>query len=182
MPNCPHSLEIIHQDMRIEISHKASVLFLFTQVHGCAKWNKFIKFETSQIIQVSSSANNLFTTTRSALTLRFVSRQPSQVFSCPWGVTFTANMKKSRQWVILGKSRHAFHFMLFRTFFSFVLHLLTFVWVWDVFLSSTLDIEQSMASYRDQSSYKRPCCSLARSNLRLKILLWPTKVNKGMPL
>lgn len=117
MPNCPHSLEIIHQDMRIEISHKASVLFLFTQVHGCAKWNKFIKFETSQIIQVSSSANNLFTTTRSALTLRYGSRQPSQVFSCPWGVTFIANMKKSRQWVILGKSRHAFHFMLFRTFF-----------------------------------------------------------------
>ena len=166
MPNCPHSLEIIHQDMRVEISHKASVLFFFTKVHECAKW----------------SANNLFTTTRSALTLRFGSRQPSQVFSCPWGVTFIANMKKSRQWVILGKSRHAFHFMLFRTFFSFVLHLLTFVWVWDVFLSSTLDIEQSMASYRDQSSYKRPCCFLARSNLRLKILLWPTKVNKGMPL
>ena len=176
MPNCPHSLEIIHQDMRVEISHKASVLFFFTKVHGCAKWKKklsSLKLHKSSVqAQITPNIKIKFRV-KAAITSAFVSLR-SDIYREYEEKSAVSNPRQKSTCISL----HAFpHF-----FFSFVLHLLTFVWVWDVFLSSTLDIEQSMASYRDQSSYKRPCCFLARSNLRLKILLWPTKVNKGMPL
>lgn len=124
LPNCPHLLEVIHQDIRVGCyitksfrKRRASFFFLLKSTDW-AKWNKFIKFETSQTVPFSSSANYPFTTTRSALTLGWVLGQGNH-HKC--SVTLRSDIyRKHEEKSAKGKprkSRHAFHFMLFLFFF-----------------------------------------------------------------